>query len=98
MSISYEEFSKVDLRVAKILSVEKIPGKTRIVKGIIDLGETKQEAIIGGAEFLTILLYLRFFLVKIIIFIKKYFQNRFERNLNFIHNKFIFQNLKKNGG
>ena len=51
MSIDYDDFSKLDLRVAKILTVEKIPGKTRIIKGEIDLGEEKRNVIIGGAEF-----------------------------------------------
>ena len=32
MSIDYDDFSKLDLRVAKILTVEKIPGKSRIVR------------------------------------------------------------------
>ncbi len=49
--ISYDDFTKMDLRVAKIVSVEQIPGKTRIVKGIIDLGDEKRDVIIGGAEF-----------------------------------------------
>ena len=51
MSIPYDDFAKLDLRVAKIASVEKIPGKTRIVKGVVDLGEEKRDVIIGGAEF-----------------------------------------------
>ena len=51
MSVSYEDFKKLDLRVAKIVSVEKIPGKTRIVKGVVDLGAEKRDVIIGGAEF-----------------------------------------------
>ena len=51
MSIDYDDFSKLDLRVAKILTVEKIPGKSRIVKGEIELGEEKRNFIIGGAEF-----------------------------------------------
>ena len=51
MSIDYDDFGKLDLRVAKILTVEKIPGKSRIVKGEIDLGEEKRNVIIGGAEF-----------------------------------------------
>ena len=51
MSIDYDDFSKLDLRVAKILTVEKIPGKSRIIKGEIDLGEEKRNVIIGGAEF-----------------------------------------------
>lgn len=51
MPVSYEDFKKLDLRVAKIISVEKIPGKTKIVKGVIDLGSEKRDVIIGGAEF-----------------------------------------------
>ena len=49
--ISYEDFLKLDLRVAKIMSTEKIPGKTRIIKGVISLGEEDRDVIIGGAEF-----------------------------------------------
>jgi tRNA-binding protein len=51
MSISYDDFTKLDIRIAKIDSIEKIPGKTRIVKGVIDLGNEKRDVIIGGAEF-----------------------------------------------
>ncbi len=53
MSISYDDFKKLDIRVAQILEIEKIPGKTRIVKGLIDLGTDvpKRNVIIGGAEF-----------------------------------------------
>jgi len=49
--ISYDDFLKLDLRVAKILAVEKIPGKSRILKGVIDLGSEERDVIIGGAEF-----------------------------------------------
>jgi len=49
--VTYDEFSKLDLRVAQIIQVEKIPGKSKIVKGVIDLGEEKREVIIGGAEY-----------------------------------------------
>jgi tRNA-binding protein len=51
MSITYDDFAKLDIRIAKIISIEKIPGKTKIVKGIIDLGSEKRDLIIGGAEF-----------------------------------------------
>jgi len=51
MPVSYEDFKKLDLRVAKIVSVEKIPGKTKIVKGVVDLGSEKRDVIIGGGEF-----------------------------------------------
>tara|TARA_B110000438_G_scaffold65024_1_gene65632 strand:- start:175 stop:501 length:327 start_codon:yes stop_codon:yes gene_type:complete len=49
--ISYDDFSKLDLRVAKIISTEKIPGKSRIIKGIISLGNEERDVIIGGAQF-----------------------------------------------
>lgn len=49
--VTYDDFSKLDLRVAQIIQVEKILGKSKIVKGIIDLGEEKREVIIGGAEY-----------------------------------------------
>ena len=51
MPISYDDFSKLDLRVANILKIENIPGKTKIVKGKIDLGDETRDVIIGGAEF-----------------------------------------------
>jgi len=51
MSISYDDFTKLELRVAKILKIEKIRGKTKIVKGEIDLGDETRDVIIGGAEF-----------------------------------------------
>jgi len=51
MEISYEDFAKLDLRVAKIDSVEPIPGKSKIVRGVVNLGTEKRVVIIGGAEF-----------------------------------------------
>ena len=51
MSVSYDDFKKLDIRVGSILEVEKIPGKTKIVKGEIDLGDETRNVIIGGAEF-----------------------------------------------
>lgn len=50
-NVTYDDFAKLDLRVAKIISTEPIPGKTRIIKGIIDLGEDKRTVIIGGAQY-----------------------------------------------
>ena len=49
--ILYDDFSKLDLRVAKIESSEKIAGKTRILKGIISMGNETRDVIIGGADF-----------------------------------------------
>jgi tRNA-binding protein len=49
--ITYEDFAKLDMRVAKVIEVEKIPGKSKIVKGVIDLGDERRNVIIGGAEY-----------------------------------------------
>lgn len=53
MTITYDDFAKLDIRVAKIISTEKIPGKTKIIKGTIDLGSETRSLIIGGAQFFT---------------------------------------------
>jgi tRNA-binding protein len=49
--VTYDDFTKLDIRVAKIIEVEKILGKSKIIKGIIDLGYEKRQVIIGGAEY-----------------------------------------------
>ena len=49
--ITYDDFAKLDMRVAKVISVEEIPGKSKIIKGTIDLGDEKRDVIIGGAQY-----------------------------------------------
>jgi tRNA-binding protein len=49
--ITYDDFAKLDMRVAKVIEVEKIPGKSKIIRGVIDLGDEKRDVIIGGAEY-----------------------------------------------
>jgi tRNA-binding protein len=51
MSITYEEFSKLDIRVAKIITAERIKGYKKIVKAKIDLGNEERELVVGGAEY-----------------------------------------------
>ncbi len=48
--ITYEEFKKMDLRVAQILEAERIPGATKILKLKIDLGTEQRQMIAGVAE------------------------------------------------
>ena len=50
-TVTYDDFAKLDLRVAKIVSTESIQGKSRIIKGTIDLGDEKRDVIIGGAQY-----------------------------------------------
>lgn len=50
-NVSYDDFAKLDLRVAKIIATEPIQGKSRIIKGVIDLGDDQRDVIIGGAQY-----------------------------------------------
>ena len=55
MAITYDDFKKLKIQVAKVISVEPILGKTRIVKGIIELENNKtRDVIIGGAEYYSV--------------------------------------------
>ena len=51
-NVSYDDFAKLDIRVANIIEPEPIEGKSRIIKGRIDLGNDDQrDVIIGGAQY-----------------------------------------------
>jgi tRNA-binding protein len=51
---TYEDFKKLEIRVVKIVKSEPIPGKTKIVKLIVDIGSGKFQTIVaGGGEFYT---------------------------------------------
>ena len=50
-NITYRDFEKLSLQVGKITSAEKIPGRMKILKVQVDLGEHTVTAIAGGAEF-----------------------------------------------
>ena len=45
--ISFEEFQKIDLRVAKIIKAGKIEGSEKLLKLEIDLGGEKRQIIAG---------------------------------------------------
>jgi len=49
--ISYEQFSEIDLRVAKIISAERIPKAEKLLKLQVDLGYEKRQIIAGVAKF-----------------------------------------------
>ena len=51
-TIIYDDFAKLDIRVAKVIATETIEEKSRIIKGRIDLGDDDQrDVIIGGAQY-----------------------------------------------
>ena len=48
--ISFDEFKKVDLRTAKIISAEAVEGSEKLLKLRVDLGEEKRQIIAGIAK------------------------------------------------
>jgi methionine--tRNA ligase beta chain len=49
--ISFEEFKKLDLRVAKVIRAEKIEGSKNLLKLEIDLGSEKRQIVAGISQF-----------------------------------------------
>jgi methionine--tRNA ligase beta chain len=47
--ITFEEFSKVQLRVGRVTNAEHIPGMKKVFKATIDLGAERRELAVGGA-------------------------------------------------
>ncbi|MEK7616088.1 MAG: methionine--tRNA ligase subunit beta [Patescibacteria group bacterium] len=48
--ISYDDFSKIELKVAKVLSAEKVEGSEKLLKLQIDLGSEQRQIISGIAK------------------------------------------------
>lgn len=46
--ISYENFTKVEMKVGKILTAEKIPETDKLLKLSVDFGEEKVRQIVSG--------------------------------------------------
>lgn len=51
MTLPVAEFKKIELRVAKILDAQEIPGADRIWKLIVDVGDAKKEIVAGIKAF-----------------------------------------------
>ncbi|MCS6768593.1 MAG: hypothetical protein RMJ59_06980 [Candidatus Nitrosocaldus sp.] len=51
MSISYDEFKRLDIRVGVVLKAEGIQGRSRIMRAIVDIGGESREVVVGGAEY-----------------------------------------------
>jgi methionyl-tRNA synthetase len=46
--VSFDEFKKMDLRTATVLSIEAVPNKDKLYKLEIDLGELGKRTIVSG--------------------------------------------------
>lgn len=49
--ITFDDFKKLEIRIGKIISVEKISGTDKLLKFRFDLGDEKRQIIAGMAEF-----------------------------------------------
>ena len=53
MALSFDDFKKVELKTAKILEAEEIPGADRIWKLSIEVGAEKKQIVAGIKQFYT---------------------------------------------
>ena len=47
--ITFEEFSKVQLKIGKVIKSESMPGMKKVFKATVDLGTEQREIAVGGA-------------------------------------------------
>lgn len=48
MAISYDDFQKIEMKVGKILTSEKVPETNKLLRLTVDFGEEKPRQIISG--------------------------------------------------
>ena len=48
MTINFDDFTKLELRVGQIISAEKVPETNRLLKLSVNLGEEKPRQIVSG--------------------------------------------------
>jgi methionine--tRNA ligase beta chain len=51
MTIKFDDFQKIDLRVGKVLEAEKVEKSEKLLKLIVDLGNEKRQLVAGIAKF-----------------------------------------------
>ncbi len=50
-TIPFEDFKKLDIRIGKVISAERIEGADKLLKLIFDLGDEERQVLAGIAEF-----------------------------------------------
>ena len=51
ISITYDEFLKVHLKIGKVVHAEIIPGMKKVFKVIVDIGNEQRDLAVGAAPF-----------------------------------------------
>ena len=49
--VTYDDFKKLEIRIGKITSAERIEGTNKLLKLEVDLGETKRQLVAGIAQY-----------------------------------------------
>ena len=49
-SATMKDFEKLDLRVVKVISAERIPGMKKLLRAKVDVGGETREMILGGGD------------------------------------------------
>lgn len=48
--ISFDDFKKLEIKIGKVISAEKIPDTNKLLKLVFDLGDEKRQVIAGIGE------------------------------------------------
>ena len=51
MAITFDDFRKLDIRIGKVLSAERVENTDKLIKLQIDLGSEKRQIVAGMGEF-----------------------------------------------
>ena len=49
--ITFDDFKKLEIRIGKIISAEKVEGADKLLKLEVDLGEAKRQLVAGIAQY-----------------------------------------------
>lgn len=48
---SFKDFQKLDLRIGKIISAERVEGSKNLIRSVVDFGDKKLQAVSGLAQY-----------------------------------------------
>ncbi|MDM7275112.1 MAG: methionine--tRNA ligase [Thermoprotei archaeon] len=48
--VSFEEFSRLDIRVGRVVRAEPVPGSKKLIRAIVDVGGVERQVLVGVAR------------------------------------------------
>ncbi len=49
--VTFDDFKKLEIKIGKVVSVEKVPDADKLLKFVFDLGDEQRQIMAGMAEF-----------------------------------------------